>query len=345
MGMDCSEEYIRMEMECEPKKSFRRGRPCTRQTGIFVLLGTVCMIIFMVMAFVFCGALENKVAEMQTLVSSLSSYFNTSGASNPMTRELQEKKLSNIETLMTDLASSLSSLTSKQEEILQRLERQQNVSHTEVKSLMGSLSSSVSALRDKLTEHSSNSSVFSLQSFQHTQFILMDISRTLMGLSHFMGDTRSSIQLLSYKLSFTNLLTSGCIESDWIPFRNSCYLFSQNVMNWTKAKDYCQNQGALLLKIEDASEKEWQFVTNMAKPHSYWIGLTDQNTGQWRWADDTPYTMNKEQWSPGQPDDWTQHGLGEEGEDCGHITVYGLLNDAHCSYQMKYICKMKKNVP
>ncbi|XP_026096378.1 asialoglycoprotein receptor 1 isoform X2 [Carassius auratus] len=282
---------------------------------------------------------------MQTLVSSLSSYFNTSGASNPMTRELQEKKLSNIETLMTDLASSLSSLTSKQEEILQRLERQQNVSHTEVKSLMGSLSSSVSALRDKLTEHSSNSSVFSLQSFQHTQFILMDISRTLMGLSHFMGDTRSSIQLLSYKLSFTNLLTSGCIESDWIPFRNSCYLFSQNVMNWTKAKDYCQNQGALLLKIEDASEKEWQFVTNMAKPHSYWIGLTDQNTGQWRWADDTPYTMNKEQWSPGQPDDWTQHGLGEEGEDCGHITVYGLLNDAHCSYQMKYICKMKKNVP
>ncbi len=25
IGMDCSEEYIRMEMECEPKKSFRRG--------------------------------------------------------------------------------------------------------------------------------------------------------------------------------------------------------------------------------------------------------------------------------------------------------------------------------
>ncbi len=25
LGMDCSEEYIRMEMECEPKKSFWRG--------------------------------------------------------------------------------------------------------------------------------------------------------------------------------------------------------------------------------------------------------------------------------------------------------------------------------
>ncbi len=52
------------------------------------------------------------------------------------------------------------------------LDHQQNVSHTEVKSLMDSLSSSVSALRDKLTEDSSRSSVFSLQSFQHTQLIL-----------------------------------------------------------------------------------------------------------------------------------------------------------------------------
>ncbi len=28
-------------------------------------------------------------------------------------------------------------------------------------------------------------------------------------------------------------------------------------MNWTNAKDYCEEKGALLLKIEDASEREW----------------------------------------------------------------------------------------
>ncbi len=50
----------------------------------------------------------------------------------------------------------------------------------------------------------------------------------------------------------------------------------------------------------------------------------------------------RRQWTPGQPDDWTEHGLGEEGEDCGHITEYGLLNDVHCSSKMKYICEMKK---
>uniref|UniRef100_A0A671L7K1 C-type lectin domain-containing protein n=1 Tax=Sinocyclocheilus anshuiensis TaxID=1608454 RepID=A0A671L7K1_9TELE len=139
---------------------------------------------------------------------------------------------------------------------------------------------------------------------------------------------------LFVSLAYIDLLTPGCTESDWIPFRNSCYLFSHDTMNWTKAKDYCEEKGALLLKIE-------QFVTNFAKPHDYWVGLTDQNTGQWRWADDTPYTMNREHWSPGQPDDWTEHGLGEGGEDCGQIAYNGMLNDAHCSTKMKYICEMQ----
>ncbi|KAL1273627.1 hypothetical protein QQF64_026441, partial [Cirrhinus molitorella] len=69
-----------------------------------------------------------------------------------------------------------------------------------------------------------------------------DISRSLMNLWHYMGETRSSIQLLSYKLSFTNLLTTGCTEPDWIPFSNSCYHFSHDTLNWTEAKDYCAEQ-------------------------------------------------------------------------------------------------------
>ncbi|KAF4113901.1 asialoglycoprotein receptor 1-like [Onychostoma macrolepis] len=364
MEMNCTEEYSKMEMEWEPKKSFQRGRPCSRKTGILVLLETACMIIFMVMTFVIYSHqerkfsmleswmnshtsdltslksdfqfTEKKVAELQNLMSNLSSYLNTSGASNPMTREMQEKRLSNLETLMN---SSLSSLASKQEENLQKLEHQQDVSHTEVKSLMGSLSSTVSGLRDKLAEDSSRSSILSIP---RSQRILVDMSRSLTELKHLMWEVKSSIQSLTSKLSFTNLLSPGCTESGWILFSNSCYLFSSDTMNWTKAKDYCEEKGALLLKIEDASEREWQFVTNTAKPQEHWIGLTDQNTGQWRWADDTPYTMNKAQWSTGQPDDWREHGLGEEGEDCGHITIYGLLNDAHCSSKMKYICEMKK---
>ncbi|XP_067263677.1 asialoglycoprotein receptor 1 isoform X1 [Chanodichthys erythropterus] len=341
--MDRSEEYIKMEMECESKKSLRRGRPCSRQTGILVLLGTVCMITFMILnSVIFSNQsrkfsvleswmnshtsdltsvksefqttgtdLEKKVSELQDLVSSLSSYLNTSEPSNPMINEMHEKKLSNIETLITELHSSLNSHTSKQEENLQNL----------ADSLMSSL--------------------LSLRSYSRTHRISIDMSGSLTDVKRSLEEIRSSVRKVSYKLSFTNSLPSGCSELDWIPFSNSCYLFSDDSMNWTQAKDYCEKQGALLLKIEEGSEKEWEFATNFVKPQEYWVGLTDQNTGKWRWADDTPYT-SKAHWRPGQPDEWTDHGLGgkgEEGEDCGQISYDGMLNDIHCSSKLKYICE------
>lgn len=72
----------------------------------------------------------------------------------------------------------------------------------------------------------------------------------------------------AFALSFTDLLTTGCTDPDWIPFSNSCYLFSRNILNWTEAKDYCAKQGALLLKIEDASERE--FVSNK-QTHTFFL--------------------------------------------------------------------------
>ncbi|XP_039517428.1 asialoglycoprotein receptor 2 [Pimephales promelas] len=330
--MDYSEEYIRMEMECEPKKSFRRGRSWSRQTGILVLLGTVCMIIFLIMTsvifshqerkfsmleswmsghssnissvksdFQITGSdLEKKVSELQNLVSSLSSSLNMSGASNTMTNEMHAKKLSNIESLITDLGSSQRSLASK-EDLLQTL-----MSHW----------ISSQRFRPRISSFGTSSS---------------DLE-----------ELKSSIRTLSYKLSFTYLFPPGCFEIEWIPFNNSCYLFSRDTMNWTQAKDYCEEQGALLLKTEDGSEKEWKFLTNFAKPQDYWVGLTDQNTGIWRWADDTPYVMNKAQWRIGQPDEWTEHNLGdkgEEGEDCVQFGFDGFFNDIHCSSKLQFICK------
>ncbi|XP_068077452.2 asialoglycoprotein receptor 2 [Danio rerio] len=278
MEMHSSEEYMKMEVECETKQSLCKGRPCSKQTGILVLLGTVGMIIFLV------------------LISII----------------VQAKKLSDIETLMTDLSSSLDSLTSKHEENQQKLERQQNVSYIQVKKQMDTVRASVSSIMSKLKADSVRTSFM----FRHP-------------LERFLIEHSSEE------------LESGCSDSAWVPFGNSCYLFSRDKMNWTEAKDYCEEKGAWLLKIEDDSEDEWQFVTDFANPTHYWIGLTDQNTGQWRWADGTNYTMNKEHWGPGQPDEWTEHSLGEEGEDCAEITYESLLNDLHCSSKIKFICEMK----
>ncbi|XP_051536680.1 asialoglycoprotein receptor 1-like [Myxocyprinus asiaticus] len=194
------------------------------------------------------------------------------------------------------------------------LQRPQDVSYTEVKSLMVNLSSSVSALTSKV--HDAESVVSSLSVVKSS-----------------VSDLTSSVNTLSSKQQST-----GC-KSGWISYLSSCNLFSSDKLNWSIARDYCEQQGALLLKIEE-DDKEWAFVSNITIPNNYWVGLTDQNTGQWRWADGTPYTMNKDHWNTGQPDDWTEHGLGG-GEDCGQIS-YEKLNDNRCSVEMKYICKKQK---
>ncbi|CAM4546868.1 unnamed protein product [Leuciscus chuanchicus] len=357
--MDRSEEYVKMEMECEPKKSFWRGRSNRRQTGIFVLLGTVCMIFFIIMTSVIFSHqerkfsmleswinshtsdltsvksefqtsgndLEKKVSELQNLVSSLSSSLNMSGSINTMTKEMHEKKLSNIEALMTDLGSSLNSLASKQEGNQQKLDRQ--------KDLMDNLGSSVSGLRFSLSRDRMMSSMI----FHHTQ---MEMASSLKDMKNTVEELTSLVQASSYKISLTSSLTSGCSGLEWIPFSNSCYLFSSHSMNWTEAKDYCEEEGALLLKLEEGSKEEWEFITHLAKPFEYWVGLTDQTTGQWRWADDTNCTMDKVHWGPGQPDEWQGH-VYEGGEDCAHITRNANINDNHCSVKLKFICKGSKD--
>ncbi|CAM4546886.1 unnamed protein product [Leuciscus chuanchicus] len=550
--MDDSEEIIKMDMEYERKTTFSKGRPCSRKTGIFVLVGTVCMIIFIIMTSVIF-------VHQQRTFSVLESWMNIHSF-NQTSVKSQEK---NIETLMTNLASSLSSITSKQEENQQKLERQQGLSHTEVKSLMNSLSLAVSALTSKLNDSVDNqvqkqtetqklldylkTAVTSLQSdLQNRQRDFESLSSSMSVLKSSVSDLTSSVTSLSsqsqlsdtmrqqdmksltdslnsavstltsklndtvktqdqkqtetersldslkssiqsdqqskqrdfeslanslsvLKSSVSNLTSSvtslssqsqlsdtmrqqdmksltdslnsavstltsklndavktqdqkqtgtersldslkSSIQSDqqskqrdfeslanslsvlkssvsdltssvtslsskqqiseervmnalkelkynmgnktadvpvtcksgWILYKSSCFLFSNNKLNWAEARDYCKAQGALLLKIEE-DEEEWAFFNKHTIPTAYWVGLTDQNTGQWRWADDTPYTINKERWNPGQPDDWKEHGLGEEGEDgedCGQFTYTGKLNDNHCSSKMRFICRV-----
>lgn len=49
------------------------------------------------------------------------------------------------------------------------------------------------------------------------------------------------------------------------------------------------------------------------------------------------YVCFSRRWKPGQPDNWT--GLGHGDEDCAHLYDDGLLNDVHCSTKMQFICQ------
>ncbi|XP_057205853.1 C-type lectin domain family 10 member A [Triplophysa rosa] len=283
---------------------------------------------------------EQKLTETERLLDSLK----TSVANQQNIQcDFGEKKLTNIETLVNSCSSSLSSVASKQDANLQRLEQQQSASITEIKNLLLNLSSA-SALTSKLNDAVNKQGQKLTETEYHCAFPIV-YWRDETDNSVLFSEVRVISSLNELKAQINNQTKSSVrsaptCRSGWTPYSSSCYLFSINTLNWTEARDYCKEQGASLLKL-DGSEAEWAFVTHLTIPNDYWIGLTDQTTGLWRWTDGTPYIMNKERWSVGQPDDWRSHGLGEEGEDCGHITWSGELNDSHCSIKYRYACKVQ----
>ncbi|KAF1381107.1 hypothetical protein PFLUV_G00171070 [Perca fluviatilis] len=139
-----------------------------------------------------------------------------------------------------------------------------------------------------------------------------------------------------------NELMSGSAESmccppGWDEFGSSCYFFSRDSRSWNESRVWCEKRNAHLLILQD--DKTWDFVTRRAVPLVYWVGLSDWRTGRWEWINQTPYTMERRRWEPGQPDSWTDHGLGPGDEDCAQLYYTGRLNDIHCSTAMRYICQ------
>ncbi|XP_029382741.1 LOW QUALITY PROTEIN: asialoglycoprotein receptor 1-like [Echeneis naucrates] len=124
-------------------------------------------------------------------------------------------------------------------------------------------------------------------------------------------------------------VAAGCCPLGWELSGTSCYLFSRTTLPWQEARDWCNaHESHLAILITD---EEWDYVTSHLSGAFFWIGLTDERTGKWEWVNQTPYIMNRRRWRPGQPDSWTNHGLGPGDEDCAHIHSDGRLNDLHCS--------------
>ncbi|XP_051920109.1 asialoglycoprotein receptor 1 [Hippocampus zosterae] len=130
---------------------------------------------------------------------------------------------------------------------------------------------------------------------------------------------------------------SGCCPLGWERFSSSCYLFSQSLLSWNDARDWCNGRDSHLAII--MSDEEWDFVRRRWKGPFFWIGLSDERTGSWEWINQTPYVMNRRDWRPGQPDSWIHHGLGPGDEDCAHVHSDGRLNDLHCSTRLQFLCQ------
>ncbi|XP_036404751.1 asialoglycoprotein receptor 1 [Megalops cyprinoides] len=210
---------------------------------------------------------------------------------------------------------------------------------TALEKTVANLSASVASITSKMadTKHSDNLNreINAVKtSLKNTERVLTSVMTGMDALEP-LKRTVSELKC-SLEKFIKNVTTEGCCPHDWVWYSSACFFFSDEGMAWESARDHCSSFGASLVIMKD--DAKWNFVAKRTKPLYYWIGLTDERTGEWEWVDGTPYYMNRRQWKPGQPDDWTAHGLGG-GEDCAHLHDDGRLNDDHCSRQYRFVCE------
>ncbi|XP_041925400.1 asialoglycoprotein receptor 1 [Alosa sapidissima] len=215
----------------------------------------------------------------------------------------------------------------------------------------GQASGRFSALEESLTSINNtyqalissveNKDVANRQEINRLQFSLLIMQKKL----DKVGDSVKSLpelenQLSEFKCSLMRLMRNDtnmeCCPLGWVAYSSHCYFFSGEGMSWYSSRDSCVSHGASLLVLKSPAEKH--FVISRTMPMFYWLGLSDERTGEWEWLDGTPYTVMRSEWMPGQPDDWRLHGLGG-GEDCAHFHRDGRYNDDHCSRRYRYVCK------
>ncbi|XP_039193799.1 asialoglycoprotein receptor 1-like [Crotalus tigris] len=122
----------------------------------------------------------------------------------------------------------------------------------------------------------------------------------------------------------------GCCPRGWHLFQQSCYSISFDVNSWYHAKQDCEGKEAHLVII--TSYEERQFVFQLTKGYSVWIGLRCEG-GTWKWVDETPYTVRSTDWQPNKPRTNEQF--------CAMFYLDGLWSDVYCQSNHMWMCEMQ----
>ncbi|XP_042574360.1 collectin-12 isoform X2 [Cyprinus carpio] len=126
----------------------------------------------------------------------------------------------------------------------------------------------------------------------------------------------------------------GC-PPQWKSFRDTCYYFSTESLNFNETMESCSNKTSTMLIINDEDEQLW-IKRQISGKGFFWLGLTDSaEENIWRWVDGS--LPNYTKWKPGQPDNWS-HGH-EAGEDCAGLIHGASWNDFFCTERIAFICE------
>lgn len=124
----------------------------------------------------------------------------------------------------------------------------------------------------------------------------------------------------------------------WITFNGSCYFFSKDAANFTKADGICVKNGAHLCHIESPGENA--FIRGKVKSLTaadWWLGGTDsEQEGTWKWFR-SGQLLSFSDFAAGQPD--KGHPL--DIEHCLDMKKDWDFkwNDEGCQLEINFICE------
>ncbi|NXE05186.1 MRC1 protein, partial [Lophotis ruficrista] len=134
-------------------------------------------------------------------------------------------------------------------------------------------------------------------------------------------------------------LPGKCPESrghkSWIPFHGHCYYFeASRKRSWSQAHQECARLAANLVSVGDYTEANFLSDTIKilhGKSPNFWIGLKENDRGQWVWTDKS--AMDFVNWQMGEPSN-------KRHKECGEVcSLSGYWNTNICSFKKGYICK------
>uniref|UniRef100_A0A8C4TYP0 C-type lectin domain-containing protein n=1 Tax=Falco tinnunculus TaxID=100819 RepID=A0A8C4TYP0_FALTI len=94
-----------------------------------------------------------------------------------------------------------------------------------------------------------------------------------------------------------------CCPKGWKRFQGSCYYLSTDVMSWDDSKQNCTGMGSHLVVINSEAEQDFlsSEIRQISRKENYYIGLSAQEVGQWRWVDQTPFNVTAAFWRKDEP--------------------------------------------
>ncbi|XP_059154766.1 CD209 antigen-like protein 2 [Physella acuta] len=125
-----------------------------------------------------------------------------------------------------------------------------------------------------------------------------------------------------------------------------CVRMSSAGVNYTDARDACQEFGGNLYTIK--TQEKLNILKTIAGTFrfNFWVGLDDMETeGVFKWVDDgttLTYNWTRTVFNVHQP----SNGYPNGNEDCVEYNqLYKPLNDVNCIIILKYLCEKKVLIP